>query len=42
MACYVILSLIVWRTQEGSLQLVLWVFFAGLAVKTWIAEFRKN
>lgn len=42
MTCYVVLAIITWRNFEGDLRLVLWVFFGGLAVRTWIAAFRPE
>lgn len=42
MISYGVLALITWRTMEGPLQWALWVFFAGLALKTWIAAYRPD
>lgn len=37
LACYAILAVIAWTTQEGNFRLALMVLFAGLAVKSWAA-----
>jgi hypothetical protein len=37
MSCYAVLALLAAFTLSGVFRLAVWVFLAGLAVKTWIA-----
>ena len=37
MAAYAVLALLGWVTLTGKIRLALWIFLAGLAVKTVIA-----
>jgi len=42
LSCYVALAIIGWRMLDGSWLYALWIFLGGLALKTWIAAFRKD
>jgi hypothetical protein len=42
MALYGLLGVLAWAWLAGPLRLALWVFLAGLALKTWIAAFRRE
>jgi hypothetical protein len=37
MSCYALLALLAAVTLDGMFRVAVWVFLAGLAVKTWIA-----
>ncbi len=36
MGCYALLAVLGWFHLSGNVRAVLWIFLAGLAVKTWI------
>ncbi len=38
MGAYVALALAAWSSLQGVIRIAVWVFLAGLAVKTWIAS----
>ena len=38
MGAYVVLALLAWFTLDGIMRSAVWIFLAGLAVKTWIAH----
>ncbi len=38
MVCYAVLALLATFTLEGVFRIGVWIFLAGLAVKTWIAQ----
>ncbi len=42
MACYAVLALLATFTLEGVFRTCVWIFLAGLAVKTWIAKARQD
>lgn len=42
LACYAALALVASQTFRGPWLWALWVFFGGLALKTWIAAFRRE
>lgn len=37
LGCYAAIALFAWAVMEGPWRLAVWVFMAGLAIKTWIA-----
>jgi hypothetical protein len=41
MVCYAVLALLAAFTLDGTLRLVVWIFLAGLAVRTYLAILRK-
>lgn len=41
MACYVGIALLAAFTLDGDFRLVVWIFLAGLAVKTYLVTLRK-
>lgn len=41
MACYVAIGLLATFTLDGQFLWVVWIFLAGLAVKTYLATLRK-
>jgi len=42
MACYGVLALLAAFTLEGVFRTCVWIFLAGLAVKTWIARAQQD
>ncbi len=42
MACYGVLALLAATTLERLPRIVVWLFLAALAVKTWIAHVRER
>jgi hypothetical protein len=42
MGSYGILAAVAFRQLDGPIRLAVWVFLAGLALKTWIALYRKS
>jgi hypothetical protein len=41
MACYAAIALLAAFTLDGNFRLVVWIFLAGLAAKTYLATLRK-
>lgn len=41
MACYAAIALLATFTLDGKFRLVVWIFLAGLAVRTYLATLRK-
>ncbi|HEX4593721.1 MAG TPA: hypothetical protein VH157_05585 [Bryobacteraceae bacterium] len=41
MICYVAIALLATFTLDGNFRLVVWIFLAGLAVRTYLATLRK-
>jgi hypothetical protein len=41
MACYAAIALLAAFTLDGNPRLVVWIFLAGLAVRTYLATLRK-
>jgi hypothetical protein len=41
MACYAVIALLAAFTLDGNFRLVVWIFLAGLAVRTYLATLRK-
>jgi len=42
LACYGLLALIALLTLDGLWRAAVWIFLAGLAVKSWIATLRRD
>ncbi len=42
MVCYAALALMAGLQLDGPFRLAVWVFLAGLALKTWIAVYRPH
>ena len=42
MVCYAVFAVLAALTLEYRLRAVVWIFLAGLAVKTWIAAARER
>jgi hypothetical protein len=41
MACYAAIAVLAAFTLDGNFRLVVWIFLAGLAVRTYLATLRK-
>ena len=41
LACYGVIALLAWLTLDGKMQWVVWIFLAGLAVKSYLVTLRK-
>ena len=41
LACYAAIALLAGFTLDGNFRLVVWIFLAGLVVRTWIATLKK-
>jgi hypothetical protein len=41
LACYAAIALLATFTLDGKFRLVVWIFLAGLAVRTYLATLRK-
>ena len=41
MACYAAIAIMAWFTLDGKFRLVVWIFIAGLAAKTYLHTLRK-
>jgi diacylglycerol kinase len=42
MVCYALLALVAAIQLDGAFRLAVWIFLAGLALKTWIAAFKRQ
>lgn len=42
MGLYAILAAVAWRSLDGTFRLAVWVFLGGLALKTYIAAFKRD
>lgn len=42
LACYAALAALAGFTLDGPFRLAVWIFLAGLAVKTWLAALRHD
>jgi hypothetical protein len=41
MTCYLAIALLAWLTLDGRFLWVVWIFLAGLAIKTYLAKLQK-
>jgi len=41
MACYAAIAVLAWITLDGKIRLVVWIFVAGLAARTYLHTLRK-
>ena len=41
MAVYAVLALLAGVTLTGAMRIAVWIFLAGLAVKTWLATLQR-
>jgi len=41
MTCYLAIALLAWLTLDGRFLWVVWIFLAGIAIKTYLAKLQK-